>query len=63
MAEEISKMDLDAVMANQAIANVAGWAGSEWNDGGQLDEEAYRIRLKRNGPIFQKVEAEVFKFV
>lgn len=62
MAEGIDNMDLDAIMTNKAVTNVAAWSGSEWDDDEQLNEGAYRGRLRRNGPIFQKVEAEVFNF-
>lgn len=47
--------DFDAVMADQAVTNIAGW--TEPNNDDECDEETYRARLAKNGPIFQQIEA------
>lgn len=55
-----SPPDYQAVMDNKAVTNVAGW--TEANNDGPCDEAAYRERLKKNGPIFQRRTEEVFNF-
>lgn len=57
---EIGGLSFEEIMENRAVTNIAGW--TEPNHGGPCDEDAYRARLSKNGPIFQQIEAEVFKF-
>lgn len=40
--------DFDAVMADQAVTNIAGW--TEPNTDDECDEEAYRARLAKMDP-------------
>ncbi len=60
MAEE-NPIEYDVVMEDKVITNIAGWV--EPNNDGPCDESAYRDRLEKNGPVFQKKTQKIFNLV